>query len=228
MRLLNHVEGITEETFTNEILAPHLVGSGFESVSARLIGNARLRSHRGGARAWSSVKQDIVRHLRSDQGAIATTMVDYYALPASGPKEWPGRASANQKPFAQKAETVQSALLNDVVSEMGGNFDPQRFVPYVVMHEFEGLLFSDCDAFARGIGKKSLSHDFQEIRDEFDTPEEINDSPHTAPSKRVKLLLPSYDKPLFANVAALEIGLAKIREQCPQFGQWLTTLERLP
>lgn len=125
MRLLNHVEGVTEETFTNEILAPHLIDSGYESVSARLIGNARLRSHRGGARAWSDVKQDIVRHLRSDQGAIATTMVDYYALPASGPKEWPGRASANQKQFAQKAQTVQSALLNDVVSEMGDNFDQQ-------------------------------------------------------------------------------------------------------
>jgi hypothetical protein len=228
MRLLNHVEGITEETFTNEILAPHLVSSGYESVGARLIGNARLRSHRGGSRAWSDVKQDIVRHLRSDHGAVATTMVDYYALPASGQKEWPGRADANQKAFVKKAQTVQSALLNDVVSEMGGNFDPKRFVPYVVMHEFEGLLFSDCDAFARGIGKRSLSHDFHEIRDEFATPEEINDSPHTAPSKRIKSLLPNYDKPLFANVAALEIGLTKIREQCPYFDQWMTKLEGLP
>jgi hypothetical protein len=169
MRLLNHVEGITEETFTNEILAPHLVGSGYESVSARLIGNARLRSHRGGTRGWSDVKRDIVRHLKSDQGAVATTMVDYYALPASGPKEWPGRASANKKNFAHKAQTVQTALLNDVVADMGTGFDPQRFVPYVVMHEFEGLLFSDCDALARGVGKKDLADAFREIRDEFDT-----------------------------------------------------------
>src|SRR5438876_1067328 len=184
MWLLNHVEGITEETFTNEILAPHLINSGYENVSARLIGNARQRDHRGGTRAWSDVKRDIVRHLRSDQGAIATTMVDYYGLPASGPKEWPGRARSNQRPFAEKAQTVQSALLNDLVEEMGDDFDPARFVPYVVMHEFEGLLFSDCDALARGVGKKDLSHAFQQIRDEFDTPEEINDSPQTAPSKR--------------------------------------------
>ena len=137
MRLLNHVEGITEETFTNEILAPHLIGAGYESVSARLIGNARLRSHRGGTRAWVDVKKDIVRHLQSDQGAVATTMVDYYALPASGPKEWPGRADANKKQFAQKARTVQTELLKDVVADMGRNFDPKRFVPFVVMYEFE-------------------------------------------------------------------------------------------
>ena len=227
MRLLNHVEGITEETFTNEILAPHLIGAGYEFVSARLIGNARLRSHRGGTRAWVDVKKDIVRHLQSDQDAVATTMVDYYALPASGPKEWPGRADANKKQFAQKARTVQTELLKDVVADMGRNFDPKRFVPFVVMYEFEGLLFSDCDAFARAMGQKNLITDLQEIRDEFDTPEEINDSPVTAPSKRVKLLLPNYDKSLFGNVAALEVGLGKIREECPHFEQWLAKLERL-
>jgi hypothetical protein len=173
------------------------------------------------------VKQDIVRHLRSDYDAIATTMVDYYGLPAAGLKEWPGRADANRKQFAQKAQTVQAALLNDVVSEMGKNFNPKRFVPFVVMHEFEGLLFSDCDAFARGIGQKTLAADFRQIRDDFETPEEINDSPDTAPSKRIKLLLPNYDKALFGNVAALEIGVRKIREQCPHFERWLTTLESL-
>jgi hypothetical protein len=228
MRLLNHVEGITEETFTNELLAPHLIGAGYGSVGARLIGNARLRSHRGGTRAWNDVKRDIVRHLRSDGGAVATTMVDYYALPATGPKAWPGRANANQHEFAKKAQTVEAALLNEIASEMGGNFNSQRFVPFVVMHEFEGLLFSDCDAFARAIGKETLAGAFRKIRNEFNTPEEINDSPYTVPSKRIGLLLPNYDKALFGNVAALEIGLEKIRKQCPHFAQWLATLEALP
>lgn len=35
-RLLVHVEGETEETFVNEILAPHLRQHGFDRVSARL------------------------------------------------------------------------------------------------------------------------------------------------------------------------------------------------
>ncbi|MCU7905583.1 MAG: DUF4276 family protein [Candidatus Thiodiazotropha sp. (ex Epidulcina cf. delphinae)] len=57
-RLLIHVEDETEETFVNELLAVHLISHGFESVSARLMGNARLRSHRDGVRAWNAVKSD--------------------------------------------------------------------------------------------------------------------------------------------------------------------------
>jgi hypothetical protein len=228
MRLLNHVEGITEETFTKELLRPHLVGMGYDSVSARLVGNARLRSHRGGTRAWNDVKRDIVRHLQSDESAVATTMVDYYALPATGPKAWPGRANASCQPSAKKAPTVEAAMLNDIAAEMGSNFNPRRFIPFVVIHEFEGLLFSDCNAFARAIGKEALAADFQKIRDGFKSPEEINDSPNTAPSKRIELLLPGYDKALYGNVAALEIGLTKICKECPHFSEWLTTLEGVP
>ena len=72
---------------------------------------------------------------------------------------------------------------------MGPGFDRSRFVPYVMMHEFEALLFSDCDAFARGIFRPELGTDFQRIRDAFDSPEEIDDSPITAPSKRIELLV---------------------------------------
>jgi hypothetical protein len=38
VRLLVHVEGETEETFSNEILRPYLLTAGYESVSARIIG----------------------------------------------------------------------------------------------------------------------------------------------------------------------------------------------
>jgi hypothetical protein len=51
-RLLIHVEGETEESFVNEVLAPHLYHHGYQDVSARLIGNARLRDRRGGIRRW--------------------------------------------------------------------------------------------------------------------------------------------------------------------------------
>jgi hypothetical protein len=119
------------------------------------------------------------------------------------------------------------ALLHDIVDEMGADFDHDRFVPYVVMHEFEGLLFSDCQAFARGIGQDDLAPAFQAIRGQFESPEEINDSPYTAPSKRVEALVPGYEKPLLGVLAALEIGLDRIREACPQFHAWVCRLEAL-
>jgi hypothetical protein len=122
---------------------------------------------------------------------------------------------------------VQQAMQDDLVEEMGSRFDAKRFVPFIVMHEFEGLLFSDCAAFSRSIGRPDLESGFREIRDQFATPEEINDSPVTAPSKRVEALMPGYDKPLFGTLAVLEIGLDHIREECPHFDGWLRQLESL-
>ncbi len=224
-RLLVHVEGVTEEVFVNELLCGHLAVHGYERVSARLLGNACQRYRRGGIKAWSNVKKDIVRHLKEDLGCIVTTMVDYYGLPDTGEKAWPGRKEASTLAVNMKASAVEKALLADLSADMGDNFDPSRFVPFVVLHEFEGLLFSDCPAFARGVGQTALEQPFQETRDQFQTPEEINDSPITAQSKRVIELMPSYEKPLFGNLAALEIGLDTIRAACPHFQDWLGRLE---
>jgi len=227
-RLLIHVEGETEETFVNEVLAPHLYGFGYTKISARLVGNARQRDRRGGIRAWTTVRSDLLNHLKEDPECLTTTMVDYYALPQTGSKAWPGRAEASQLPFSEKAAAVERALLADVCEEIGDNFDPSRFLPFVMIHEFEGMLFSDCKQFSRGIGRPELAKKFQMIRDQFETPEEINDSPLTAPSKRVQELVPDYEKPLLGTLAVLTIGLEAIRAECPHFCDWITHLENLP
>lgn len=227
-RMLVHVEGETEEAFVNEVLRSHLIRQGYTIVSARIVGNARQRDRRGGIRAWSAVRKDIVNHLREDPGCMATTMVDYYALPQTGARAWPGRELAGALPFAQKAITVENGLAEDIRKEMGAGFTPDRFAPFVMMHEFEGLLFSDCERFGSGIGRPDLSAAFQAIRDQFATPEEINDSPITAPSKRVLQLMPGYEKPLLGPLAALEIGLDTIRRECPHFREWLARIEGWP
>ena len=225
-RLLIHVEGETEETFVNAMLGPHLYRCGYAVVSARLIGNARQRNRRGGIRPWPTVRRDILNHLREDQGCLVGTMVDYYGLPQSGSGAWPGRKTANNLVFPEKASAVENALLADVCEQMGSAFNPNRFVPYLMMHEFEAMLFSDCEAFSRGIGRPDLAREFQEIRDAFGSPEEIDDSPHTAPSKCVETLVPGYQKPLLGTLAALDIGLETIRATCPHFQSWLARLER--
>ena len=113
-RLLLHVEGQTEETFVNDVLAPHLCERGYDSVRARLVGNARQRDRRGGIRDWNAVRRDITNHLREDTGSFATTMVDYYGLPQSGQRAWPGRDRASTLPFTAKADAVEAALLVDI------------------------------------------------------------------------------------------------------------------
>jgi Domain of unknown function (DUF4276) len=132
-RLLVHVEGQTEESFVNEILRDHLVAKGFSTVSARIVGNARLRYRRGGIKSWPSVKKEIVTHLREDPACIATTMVDYYGLPHVGDAAWPGRAQAASLTSWKKPGFIdETALLEDVISTVGPRFDFRRFVPFVV------------------------------------------------------------------------------------------------
>lgn len=227
-RLLVHVEGQTEETFVNQVLGPHLYDYGYLTISARLLGNARQRHRRGGMRPWEQVRRDIANHLNEDPRAIATTMVDYYGLPKMGSSAWPGRNSAPCLAFPQNARAVETALLADISQHMGNGFNPGRFIPYVQMHEFEALLFSDCEQFALGIGRSDLAPCFQMIRNAVNSPEEIDDSPLTAPSKRVEELMPGYQKPLTGLRAVQKIGLDTIRAECLHFNDWLQRLECLP
>lgn len=110
---------------------------------------------------------------------------------------------------------------------MGPEFDKRRFVPYVMLHEFEAMLFSDCARFAAGIGLPELAPKFRAIRDRFGSPEEIDDSPESAPPARIVQLVPGYRKPTMGNSASLSIGLGRIRAECPNFRNWLDRLERL-
>lgn len=198
------------------------------SVKARIFGNARQKQDRGGVRAWSSARNDIIKMLKQDKECITTMMVDYYALPALGQREWPGRALAGSQAFEHKATIVEQAIIADIRQTIRPDHHPLHFIPYVMMHEFEGMLFSDCNQFAEAIYHPELKLPMQEIREAFATPEEINDSYETSPSHRIKQLFPEYDKPLFGPFAIEAIGLEAIRLQCPHFRQWLETLENYP
>ena len=210
----------------NDVLREHLYRIGYTVVGARMMGSAQQRARRGGIVPWEIARQRIVNNLRADSELTVSTMVDYYGMP----NDWPERAS----PFtaamsvSDRAEEIESALLQDVCNEMDSSFNPARFVPYVMMHEFEAMLFSDCQAFVTAIGRSDLSASFQAIRNEFDSPEDIDDSPDTAPSKRIESLMPAYQKPTMGAQAAQSIGLEAIRRECPHFADWMERLESLP
>ena len=219
-RLFIYAEGQTEETFVKELLRPHLFRHGYYQVEPRLSGT-------GGIKSWQRARRDILKYLKEDRERIVSTMVDYYALPQEEEDAWPGRKHASALPRAKRADHIAAELMKDIASAMEHQFNPERFVPFVLMHEFEALLFSDCTKLSSAIEQPSLRKEFQKIRDSFDTPEEIDDSAETAPSKRILKLLPTYQKPLFGNLAAVTIGLEAIRAQCPHFNRWLSQLESL-
>lgn len=152
-------------------------------------------------------------------------MVDYYQLPRTGHGAWPDRAEASVLPYPEDTRSVERALLEDIDREMGQNFGPSRFIPFVMIHEFEALLFSNCMVFAAAIYREDLTSRFQNIRDAFPNPEQIDDSPETAPSKRIENLIPEYQKPLMGVFAAEAIGLETMRAECPHFDDWVERLE---
>ena len=222
-RLIVLVEGQTEESFVNNVLSTHLYSVGYTSVRAHLLGNARQRTQSGGIKPWGLTQQDILDHLLQDQGAVVTTMVDYYGLPES----WPGRADAGMgRTLGDKSAAVEGAVLDQITGSIE-NFNPGRFIPYVVMHEFEALLFSAPDRFAESIGEPELASQFLSIVQEFMTPEHIDDAPETHPSQRILNLLTGYRKPRMGLLAVQSIGLDTIRRECPMFGQWIERLEQV-
>jgi hypothetical protein len=150
-------------------------------------------------------------------------MLDLYGLGAG----FPGTPLAANLPGMEKAGRIEEAVKADICDTIPDSRPDIRFLPYIQLHEFEGLLFSDPSAFAASLGRPDLVQPFQTIRGQFATPEDIDDSPDTAPSKRVIQAHPRYGKVLQGTKAAHAIGIATIRRECPHFRAWVERLEGL-
>jgi hypothetical protein len=112
---------------------------------------------------------------------------------------------------------MESAISEDITNP--------RFIPYIQLHEFEGLLFSDSEAFRILIGTDpSILLRIEKIVGEALNPELINDGQETAPSKRLQALFPGYKKVLHGASLAQIIGIRTIRDKCPRFNEWIEKL----
>jgi len=207
------VEGQTEETFVNRVLRSHFWPLGVYPCP-RQLGKP---GHYPGIVEYPRARADILATLKEDAVSFCTTMFDYYAMPES----WPGRETAAGDP-----EVIERAIMAGISSAMGERFDPARFIPYMQMHEFEALLFSDPKVLAAGLELPDETQ-IQQIRDQFLSPEEIDDSRQTAPSKRIERLNSSYNKVVDGFLIAQKIGLEVMRAECPHFNAWLGQLEVL-
>ena len=207
-------EGQTEEIFINEVLAPHYNQKGlyFYPIIVRTS-----PGNKGGISTYSKIHPQIQRLCKQDINAITTTMFDLYGLPSDFPgfrRTGIGRTIRG----VDHAHEIEAALENFV--------GLTNFVPNIVVHEFEALLFTEVDAFFPWFEKIEDLNFLRRIREEF-SPEEINNHPLTAPSKRILSIMPNYQKTLHGPLIAKEIGLQKMREHCPHFDGWLKKLEKL-
>lgn len=212
-------EGQTEEMFVKKILAGFFSSRGICLIPT-LIGKP---GHKGGNFKFDRLFTDVRARLLGDRTSYCTTFFDFYGLP----ENFPGKREALGCLNLQDKVLHISNIMLDKLREKLGEEPLRRFIPYVQMYEFEGLLFSAPDVLAQAIYKPDLKLEFQKIRNKFTTPEEINSSPNSAPSKRIKKLYSGYDKPIHGSLAAIEIGLNTIRSECHIFDGWLERIERL-
>lgn len=209
-------EGPTEETFIREVLAPYCLKHGVIMQASVLS----KKGQKGGDIKFSRCKNEIRAFLKQRNTLTVCTFIDYY-----GVAEWPGTDSIppNATP-ARIADEMNSATIQSLLDsypELSSAID--RYVPFTAVHEFEALLFSDAAILAQEIGVvckiiETVLHQFG------DAPERINNSPNTAPSKRLLSWCPGYAKVRHGTQIARAIGIDKMRQACPLFNDWLLNI----
>jgi hypothetical protein len=140
-------------------------------------------------------------------------MIDLYALPKN---DTPGLDNG-LKDVYEKVEHVEKAISNDIGDKFG------NMIFSLVLHELEGLLFSDVSAFET-IADNEVVATLHEVRAAVPTPEHINDSPETAPSKHIEKAIPGYSKTVDGIAIAEHIGINKILSECRHFEKWIAKL----
>jgi hypothetical protein len=210
-RVLVLAEGITEQVFVRRILAPWLAERGIYPTG-RLIRNVRNPSSAdqlGGDVTVRRVVSEVSLLLRDRDARLVTTMIDYYGMRLPKDHGQP-RPSPDQ-----------------IVNRLAESVDHKRFLPYLQVHEFEALLYSEPAACAAHFAMPSLTSQLSEIVNKAGGPEEIDNDPNSAPARRLKQLVPGYDKRVDSVSVLGRIGIPRIRERCPRFDGWLSKLEAL-
>ena len=210
------VEGPTERSFVQQILAPFLWPANVY-ISAIILG---VPGHKGGRTNYARVKKDVLRQLSEDRGAYCSTMFDFYGLG----KGFPGTPLPPNLANVDKVTHLERAMKDDIITHAPDLRPDVRFIPYLQLHEYEALLFSDPEAFATGISQPHLAGQLRNIRGMFPTPEDIDDSPTDAPSKRILRLCRSYNKVLDGTRAAGAVGVTAMQHECLHFRDWLDRL----
>lgn len=216
-RVIMICEGPTEQAFAKTNLQVHLLHRNI------ILHPSLIKASRGGIVKWVKLKEQIEITLKAEPDAYVTTFIDYYGMYEK--YEFPGWAAAHT--IADKNARItalEQAMLNDIAPKL-----QRRFIPYLQLHEFEGLLFNDIDVIysqipaAEIVGEEELVKTFAD----YANPEMINNSKHTSPSHRLTRIIRGYNKVVYGDILAEAIGLTRIRAKSPRFNSWLETIEKL-
>jgi hypothetical protein len=227
MKTLNIVvEGSTEEEFVNKVIRPHLAQFQVYVYCRRLLTGwdaIRRKPAKGGLLKYQKLRNDIIRWIQEDrdrQAVYYSCFIDLYAFPQDDESPYTEAIRTIADPY-RKVEALERAV--------AANIESPCFIPYIQLHEFEAFLLVKPELLQvmypdKTAAVKRLARETNPLN-----PEEVNETPQNAPSKRIIRHIPEYEgqKAQVAPLVAGDIGLPLLREHCPHFNEWLNRLEQL-
>jgi len=211
------VEGQTENIFVRDLIQPYLANRSV-FITSNLLSKP---GQKGGDVKFSRAQRDIGSRLKQRPDTWVTLFVDYYGIDG----DWPGyQRSKEATSHISKAQIMNESTAEKVNELFGAHDSETRFIPYISMFEIEALLFSDVAMLADKL--KVKRHQVDTVLAQCE-PEQINDSPHGAPSKRLQVLSKPFKKTVTGIDIARAIGIHKMLDACPLFNSWIRTLENL-
>ena len=202
-----YCEGQTEESFVNDVLYPYF--SIMDIYVTPIIHKTKrtpTKAFKGGVSRYAPIKDELIK-LCQDSNCIVTTMFDYYAMPDDTPS-----IDHQDIDIYKRVDFIENAVNEDIGCK--------NLLFNLVLHEFEALLFSEPQAFEH-IANDKVVRQLQAIRNSVDTPEHINNSAATAPSKRIQNVVNGYSKVRQGIIVAKYIGIDKMMSECKHFSAWI-------
>jgi len=221
-RIFIVVEGETEERFVRRVLYNYFITKEIHIEAQQWLTNRKLGIG-GGGNNFDLIEKHLLRLIsryKHDKEVFISIMIDLYAFPKQGNSVY----DADVRRLQKGKEKV--LLLQNKMEERLGC---RNFIPYVQLHEFEALLLSKPDALGHFYTNNTEEIEALKVEINGINPEEINETPQGAPSKRIIKYIPGYEKQktIAGVITAEAIGLPHLRATCTHFNDWVTKLESI-
>ena len=213
-------EGQSETNFVNRVMAPYFAGRCIlipNTVTTK-IDNRHGKTYKGGVANYNQIRNTLLKTLANasrNENSYVSTMFDFYRLPTDVPGVT-DTAGIND-PY-KKVEFIERKILE------AEGYDGKLFFPYIELHEFEAMLFSDVTKLEETYFEYDLTA-LKQCVELQSNPELINNGPETAPSKRIINCINCFDKANTGVDVLEKIGIENIAGKCRHFAEWMKRIE---
>lgn len=213
-------EGPSEKAFVEKVLCPHLktIVTAELNISAISIGGVSLEK-----------VIDYSKNLLHDSScSLVTTFVDFCDLK---PKYVQNTLFPSSSSYSNQVAFIQDDLMKTMKQLKPNDYNlDSRYLPYLSLHQYETLVFSDLDTLERYYDEVGLNANINRLRNEkrrFNNIEEINTD--NKPSYRLMSAISAngtsfYDKVTDGSEILSNIGMERLLLDSPHFANWVNDI----